>query len=336
MAYACPDGRLGSLLLFDGPLPQYVEPIDTRGWTLQEYILSPRLLAYGLHGLRFSCRQGVQQDDEETTERSFSARNNRKLALLRVVPENIEIARTRWSKILLEYSCRTLSHFEDRLLAISGIAKYHSDTLKDDYLAGLWHRDLPGALMWQNVSAERHPRTRSGWAPSWSWAAIKGAVHKFYEDMPIDPIIDIVSHDIQLVEPAAPFGDVLSGRIYLNARLKAALWDGNLLFSITSPHIEYLACTIEDAPEIAVTQEVMMQVCCLAIHPYDELSSKGPFWSHTGTSTVHEWTFRRLGIFSFKDNMLDPASRDAFFYSQFNSQQREWDLSSEYQSVVLV
>jgi hypothetical protein len=69
-----------------------------------------------------------------------------------------------------------------------------------------------------------------------------------------------------------------------------------------------LACTIEDAPEIAVTQEVMMQVCCLAIHPYDELSSKGPFWSHTGTSTVHEWTFRRLGIFSFKDNMLDPAS----------------------------
>ena len=223
MAYACPDGRLGSLLLFDDPLPQYVEPVDTRGLTLQEYILPPRLLAYGLHGLRFRCRQRVQQDNEETTEKSFSARNNRKLALLRAVPENIEIARTTWSKILLEYSCRTLSHFEDRLLAISGIAKYYSDTLKDDYLAGLWHRDLPGALMWQNVSAERYPRTRSGWAPSWSWAAIKGAVHNFYGDMHIDPILDIVSHDIQLVEPAAPFGDVLSGRIYLNARLKAAL-----------------------------------------------------------------------------------------------------------------
>jgi hypothetical protein len=95
-----------------------------------------------------------------------------------------------------------------------------------------------------------------------------------------------------------------------------------------------LACTIEDALEIAVTQEVMMQVCCLTMHPYDELSSQGP--SGLILAQVHEWTFRRLGIFSFKDNMLDPASRDAFFYSQFNSQQQEWDLSSEYQSVVLV
>jgi hypothetical protein len=114
MAYACPNGRLGTILLFDDSVPQMIEPIDTRGWTLQEYLLSPRLLIYGMHGLRFGCREEVRYGDEKAAE-GLSIGNNRKLALLRDVIDDSEIARGTWTQILAEYSSRTLSHPEDRL-----------------------------------------------------------------------------------------------------------------------------------------------------------------------------------------------------------------------------
>lgn len=122
IAYACPNGRLGSILLFNDSVPQFQEPIDVRGWILQEYLLSPRVLTYGIHGLRFICQNGVRFEVEEAAKETLSFGNNRELALLREPPEDCEMARKQWLQILDEYSSRTLSHPGDRLLAISGTA----------------------------------------------------------------------------------------------------------------------------------------------------------------------------------------------------------------------
>lgn len=336
MAYACPNGRLGSILLFDDSVPQLNEPINTRGWTLQEYLLSPRLLIYGVHGLRFDCRKGVRFDNKEAVEETLSLGNNNKLALLRELPEDFETAREKWAQILVEYSSRTLSHPEDRLLAISGIANYYSEIVHDEYLAGIWRRDLPAGLMWENIGQlfQRPVRSR---APSWSWAAIDGRVESFGQWLLVDPHLSIVSHATQLVEPTAPFGAVLSGRLTLKGLLREVLWDGISLFSMSSTDTGYLATTREDAlleSEFSSSRTGFIAVWCLQIYSFDESTHRGP----SGLILAPDCgqTFKRLGVFSFLDFLVDSKKRDAIFYSRFNLEQREWSLLSKMQEVVIV
>jgi len=336
MAYACPNGRLGTILLFHDSVPQMKEPIDTRGWTLQEYLLSPRLLTYGIHGFRFNCRNGERFDDGAAAERTLSAGNNRKLALLRELPECFEIAREKWSQILVEYSNRTLSNPEDRLLAISGIANYYSEIVKDEYLAGIWRRDLPAGLMWENTGRQLQ-RPLGSRAPSWSWAAIDGPVQTFRQSLFVDPHLSIISHAIQLVEPTAPFGAILSGHLTLKGLLRKVLWDGFSLFPASSTDIGYLASTTEDAlteSEFSHSKTGFIEVWCLQIHPFDKSTHKGP----SGLILVRERerTFRRLGIFAFEDYLADSKKRDAAFYFRLDLEQREWSQSSEMKEVVIV
>jgi hypothetical protein len=336
MAYACPNGGLGTILLFDESVSQLIEPIDNRGWTLQEYLLSQRLLIYGIHSLRFDCREGVRYDNKEAAEEGVSIGNNKELALLRNVPDGIERARETWTKILTEYTHRTLSHSKDRLLAISGIATCYSEILNDEYLAGIWRRDLPAALMWEKISEEKFPRPLIYRAPSWSWAAIDGNVENFWQSVPVDPYLSVVSHAIQLVEPAAPFGAVLSGRLTLKGLLKETLWDGGRLFSTSSADTQYLVSTAVDAVETEFSHEEtsFINVWCLQIHPFNELSQRGP----SGLILARErgQTFRRLGTFSFEDFVVKPENRDAAFYSELSLERREWSLSSELREVVIV
>lgn len=336
MAYACPKGRLGTILLFHDSVSQLEEPINTRGWTLQEYLLSQRLLIYGVHGLRFGCQEGERYDDEKAAEQALSTGNNRELALLRGLPENLEIARERWLQILFEYSMRTLSYPEDRLLAISGIANYYSTVLKDEYLAGIWRHDLPAGLMWGNIG-RNFPRPLQSRAPSWSWAAVDGSVRTLKTSSLVDPQLTVVSHSIQLVELTAPFGAVLSGHLTLKGLFRKVLWDGISLFSTSSPDKKYLASTIADAvfeSEFSDYKTGFMDVWCLQIYPFDEATHGGP--SGLILTREHSQSFKRLGTFDFADYLIGLKKKDATFYSQLDLEQREWSRLSEMGEVVIV
>lgn len=54
--YRCPDGQVGLIQLQDPKNPVYLEPIHRRCWTLQEHLLSLRVLVFGDTGLRWRCR----------------------------------------------------------------------------------------------------------------------------------------------------------------------------------------------------------------------------------------------------------------------------------------
>jgi hypothetical protein len=56
LAYAGPNGKLGTILFFNDAVPQIIEPIHTRGWSWQEYLLSPRLLISDIWGSWSSFR----------------------------------------------------------------------------------------------------------------------------------------------------------------------------------------------------------------------------------------------------------------------------------------
>lgn len=86
----------------------------------------------------------------------------------------------KWSTIVALYSAGKLSVSTDRLMAISGIARYIQRTLwrggAISYQAGLWsHRFVP-QLTWYARDARRASSDAIYIAPSWSWASHIGKV----------------------------------------------------------------------------------------------------------------------------------------------------------------
>ncbi|GAW16743.1 hypothetical protein ANO14919_061800 [Xylariales sp. No.14919] len=83
-----------------------------------------------------------------------------------------------WANIVEAYTERALGVLDDRLNAISGIAKKMHRAELGEYLAGLFSYGLLAQLMWSRAEGQT-PLPRPSYryrAPSWSWASIDGQV----------------------------------------------------------------------------------------------------------------------------------------------------------------
>ncbi|KAK3169916.1 hypothetical protein OEA41_009300 [Lepraria neglecta] len=54
-----------------------------------------------------------------------------------------------WDDTIEAYAIKDLTREEDKLVAISGIAKKVQDVVKDEYVAGLWKRNMIYGLLWR-------------------------------------------------------------------------------------------------------------------------------------------------------------------------------------------
>lgn len=160
-------------------------PLNKRGWTLQERVLSPRVLYYGKRQIYWQCRQGFRSADEvpdgalmpeqvsypEISNllhfHSLNQPSTGKLDLYLLLDE--------YYKLVHEYSSRKLSFDSDKLPAFSGLASLLHPVLGGDYLAGIWSEDFRQGLFWYDELGEcRH--TLSDQAPSWSWTVTNDPV----------------------------------------------------------------------------------------------------------------------------------------------------------------
>ena len=175
-------------------------PLNKRGWVMQERWLSPRVLHYGRDQILWECNEldacetypgglpkslrnadsGFKLDPD--IERNIWQQDGRTKDGRTITESDPEFYHRRtWSSIVDKYSVTSLTKGEDKLVAISGIAKRMQSLLDDEYLAGLWRKDLPCQLLWwvsDYDPAYPLPPTRSRpyRAPSWSWASVDGAV----------------------------------------------------------------------------------------------------------------------------------------------------------------
>jgi hypothetical protein len=86
-----------------------------------------------------------------------------------------------WYRIVNDFSRRHLTFASDRLPAIAGIAAIFGDSLKDEYLWGLWKNDLHEGLVYHQLdyaNTQSEPFQEPTWqdAPSWSWATLEQPV----------------------------------------------------------------------------------------------------------------------------------------------------------------
>jgi hypothetical protein len=155
------------------------EPLDARGWVLQERALSPRTLYFGKDELTWECLEAAacQCGQPRSIPGILKSRVPKECEYYSRSKKNIFHD---WYHVVNEYSNLQLSREEDIFPAISGISKQFRTLLGSQYIAGLWRDDISLGLCWYVVnvgSKVAHKpvcaRRSTEWrAPSFSWANV--------------------------------------------------------------------------------------------------------------------------------------------------------------------
>ncbi|KAK1948896.1 heterokaryon incompatibility protein [Colletotrichum sublineola] len=169
-------------------------PLNTRGWVLQERLLSPRVLHFAKDQLFWECREHTAAECyPESLPKSLRngvAANFKKLdpasrsSQLATSGNNLNdptFYHRVWNSVAQAYSDTRLTKSSDKLIALSGIAKYFATRINDVYVVSMWRRYLASSLLWQvekQAQVDGSPSTRPDTyrAPSFSWASVDGTI----------------------------------------------------------------------------------------------------------------------------------------------------------------
>ncbi|KAH7079760.1 heterokaryon incompatibility protein-domain-containing protein, partial [Paraphoma chrysanthemicola] len=160
-------------------------PLGDRGWVVQERLLAPRTVHFLKHKVVWECDECQASETDVAGQLESTSFSKRTYLAVPVAPSNGSAGRTTqfldiWSDIVRFYSAGKLSVATDKLVAISGVAKYMFENRQDDrslkYYAGLWSCNFEIQLTWSASYFSVGSRSRTYVAPSWSWASYNGEV----------------------------------------------------------------------------------------------------------------------------------------------------------------
>jgi len=171
----CADGKLGTAKLTIGDNHDFMHPLNTRGWTLQETLLSSRKLVYGEKELVWDCE--TQQKEEFQSSYFESVQSFRQLPPEILAPNSGVLTGSKadeiWRSILSEFTARRLSFPEDRLAAVAGVIAELQPAFQDECVFGLWRSSFIQQLAWFRwalpCAVDENAILRC--APEWSWAS---------------------------------------------------------------------------------------------------------------------------------------------------------------------
>ncbi len=258
LPFRCPDGRLGSLILHRWMTTRAApEPINSRAWTLEERLLSPRVLIYSSIQVLWECQDGMRMLGPNVFELIYQPRLKQTLfeynqqQFNHSQPEDTLVSNSRssvektgshelsrmedlresWIEILTDYTSRKLTLADDKLLAISGIAAVFArgfDT--SQYKAGIWFAPEEQSLflldlVWYAFDRKPVPSAHHS-HPSWSWAAIDGGVNwhrdgsHAYARSTNNVTCQVLECSVVLESNDFPYGKVDSGILKISGPLK--------------------------------------------------------------------------------------------------------------------
>jgi hypothetical protein len=154
--------------------------INRRGWVLQERFLSPRIVYLGNEQMYWECDKHIAC---ETVPQGLQLVGKRGTPRYTDVDERRHVS---WAAVVETYSCCELTRKEDRMIAISGLARSLAERSCHTYFSGIWIEYWIPELLWRVNSATTlnmggatsedeskiAPRAQRGFkGPSWSWAS---------------------------------------------------------------------------------------------------------------------------------------------------------------------
>ncbi|KAI8400261.1 hypothetical protein FOFC_19090, partial [Fusarium oxysporum] len=191
-----------------------VEPLTQRGWTLQEKVLSTRLLSISVMEMAWTCKEAIfcECGSKLNHQREFGGTPLSQIS-------RHGGAFNFWHKVIENYSKRNLTQAGDKLPAISAIAAIVQKKIGSDYVAGLWTDNIDLDLLWRRPSASRIQAANSSYiAPSFSWASITGEVDYLCfrnGKWPYEKAATVLEVNA-VTGPDAPLGRVISSKMIIN------------------------------------------------------------------------------------------------------------------------
>lgn len=315
-------------------------PLSTRAWTLQERVLSTRILHHGFDQVHWECREVIKSEGNNPPFGSYldssqvSSFHNGWLTRISrdLMPESVfdtelfgqhghpRSPHDSWYGMVQEYTQRHLSYGDDKLPALSGLANVYSRRHGVDYVAGLWAQDLWVGLLWYSRNNESLSRPRSYRAPSWSWASVDGPVDFFSINaghVPIDTLdFEDGEHWIELAGKD-PCGKIADGALTLKGYIREAVirtieedseYDGvRLTKQIVCDEISAIGSATLDSPIPDGP------IYCLKISSYYLIHGtrldSALVLLLSPTENQDEWEFRREGFAVFFENREYNADR---------------------------
>ncbi|OCK76738.1 HET-domain-containing protein, partial [Lepidopterella palustris CBS 459.81] len=162
--------------------------LRTRGWVLQESFLSPRTIHFGSEQMFWECTaetigEGTMNPipayDNTISSLEWTSWDwlwNKRFLIPPLLLNCIRVWYNRWYRLVSNYSSRRLTVSDDIFPALSGLAVAFNVYLQDEYIAGLFWKDILLGLLWEKPSDEQAERATPSRAPTWSWASMKGRI----------------------------------------------------------------------------------------------------------------------------------------------------------------
>jgi hypothetical protein len=146
-------------------------PLSRRAWVVQERVLAPRNLYFGVSQIFWEC---AQRSACETFPDTIPAQ---------LLSQDTYLPKRAlwhcWDRIASTYSAGSLTYPRDKSIAIAGIARRIHEETGYIYLAGLWEENLESQLCWMVETRKPHVQPhelRVTDIPSWSWLAVNAIV----------------------------------------------------------------------------------------------------------------------------------------------------------------
>lgn len=253
-------GNLGLRPLGNRPSDRFGvwSPWYERGWTMQEWLLSPRILCISRRATSWDCLHGTRADHDPDEKWTFPDNSSAKDQVhigfelprdgqssnpwLRSAMRRLESQNSAkysferslfWTRLVNRYSGRLFTEEKDKLPALAGIVQLYLETTvapgepPPTYLAGLWwyqneptSRDRLSELP-QGLAWKGEIKRPSVYrAPSWSWASGDGPVQWPNSIMPKPSVILKICDARCVYEPAGSFSSVEGGWIDAEGPLK--------------------------------------------------------------------------------------------------------------------
>jgi len=166
-----------------------LNPVDSRGWCMQEHQLAPRIVHFNNSEMLWECLQdaycecaGIDPGRRDMIcpwQWDWTALPKlRKQSWSTILASSVFYELwTAWWICVEQFSLRGLTQEKDRLPAIAGIATQLPEIVIKSNVAGLLERSIPVDLLWSTIEHKSY-RTTFGNAPTWSWGSVIGVIER--------------------------------------------------------------------------------------------------------------------------------------------------------------
>jgi hypothetical protein len=300
---------------------RYISPPHRRGWALQE--------------IRSARRNLVFQSDESRAGTSISAQLYLKCQQ-QIIWENGRCRSLEsesdddraWYALVEQYSAQVLTVESDRFPAIAALAREHAQNTGDQYVAGLWKRDLLRGLLWrvdqETPSEETQSRESNPYyvAPSWSWAST-GYKVKFCWPPNATILAEVLGWSVQEAGED-PYGRVTGGHLVVRGSSRAFT-----LAALPERNAGYDPGVVEIEARVGVGNDNIIRIRCWL----DSLTTLGKL---DDRRVIGLRITQRLGLVLIADQVVQNAFRRVGMMVIAKGDVEIWDLHSETKEVIIV